>query len=163
VRLQGKRPMNTSGGRATSLVICARRPSDGRRNEPHAYSAFLVSTVARNARRISVLMGIPEKPNCPTVPAVWGRLASVDTNDERDRLAARPLARERSRLFDQQAEAYDRFRPTYPDAVIDELLGPVPAGLDVRGRPGTPRCRASLRSRPRRRPHGPCRGCRCHR
>ena len=44
---------------------------------------------------------------------------------------ARPLARERSRLFDQQAEAYDRFRPTYPDAVIDELLGPVPAGLDV--------------------------------
>ncbi len=31
----------------------------------------------------------------------------------------------------RQAEAYDRFRPTYPDAVIDELLGPVPAGLDV--------------------------------
>ena len=55
----------------------------------------------------------------------------MDTNDERDRPAARPLARERSRLFDQQAEAYDRFRPTYPDAVIDELLGPVPAGLDV--------------------------------
>jgi SAM-dependent methyltransferase len=66
-----------------------------------------------------------------TYPAFWGRLASVDTNDERDRLAARPLAQERSRLFDQQAEAYDRFRPTYPDAVIDELLGPVPAGLDV--------------------------------
>jgi SAM-dependent methyltransferase len=38
---------------------------------------------------------------------------------------------ERSRLFDQQADAYDRFRPTYPDVVIDELLGPVPAGLDV--------------------------------
>jgi len=55
----------------------------------------------------------------------------VDTNDERDRLAARPLARERSRLFDQYAEAYDRFRPTYPDAVIDELLGTVPAGLEV--------------------------------
>ncbi len=34
-------------------------------------------------------------------------------------------------MFDQQAEAYDRFRPTYPDAVIDELLGPVPVGLDV--------------------------------
>jgi SAM-dependent methyltransferase len=34
-------------------------------------------------------------------------------------------------LFDEQAEAYDLFRPTYPDAVIDELLGPVPAGLDV--------------------------------
>ena len=42
-----------------------------------------------------------------------------------------PLARERSRLFDQQAEAYDRFRPTYPDAVIDDVLGPVPDGLDV--------------------------------
>ena len=34
-------------------------------------------------------------------------------------------------MFDQQAEAYDRFRPAYPDAVIDELLGPAPAGLDV--------------------------------
>ncbi len=34
-------------------------------------------------------------------------------------------------MFDQHAEAYDRSRPTYPDAVIDELLGPVPAGLDV--------------------------------
>ncbi len=34
-------------------------------------------------------------------------------------------------MFDEQAEAYDRFRPTYPDAVIDELLGPAPAGLDV--------------------------------
>jgi SAM-dependent methyltransferase len=55
----------------------------------------------------------------------------MDASGERDRLAALPLARERSRLFDQQAEAYDRFRPTYPDAVIDELLGPMPAGLDV--------------------------------
>ena len=34
-------------------------------------------------------------------------------------------------MFDQHADAYDRFRPTYPDVVIDELLGPVPAGLDV--------------------------------
>ncbi len=34
-------------------------------------------------------------------------------------------------MFDQHAEAYDRFRPTYPNAVIDELLGPVPAALDV--------------------------------
>ncbi|MGA3146666.1 MAG: class I SAM-dependent methyltransferase [Acidimicrobiales bacterium] len=55
----------------------------------------------------------------------------MDASEERDRLAARPLAQERSRLFDQHAEAYDRFRPTYPDAVIDELLGPAPAGLDV--------------------------------
>jgi SAM-dependent methyltransferase len=50
---------------------------------------------------------------------------------ERDRVAARPLALQRSNLFDQQAEAYDLFRPTYPDSVIDELLGPVPASLDV--------------------------------
>ena len=62
-----------------------------------------------------------------------GWLASVDATVERHRLAARPLAQERSRLFDQQAEAYERFRPAYPDAVIDELLGPVPAGLDVPG------------------------------
>jgi hypothetical protein len=46
----------------------------------------------------------------------------VDAGEDRDRMAARPLARERSRLFDQQAEAYDRFRPTYPDLVIGEPL-----------------------------------------
>jgi SAM-dependent methyltransferase len=63
-------------------------------------------------------------------PTIWGRLASVETS-ERDRSAARPLALQRSRLFDQQAEAYDRFRPDYPEAVIDELLGAVSAGLDV--------------------------------
>ena len=62
---------------------------------------------------------------------VLGQAGTVDASEKRDRLAARPLAQERSRLFDQQAEAYDRFRPTYPDAVVDELLGPVPAGLDV--------------------------------
>ena len=62
---------------------------------------------------------------------IWGRLASVDASERPDRLGARPLAQERSKLFGQQAEAYDRFRPTYPDAVIDELLGPVPADLDV--------------------------------
>jgi len=43
----------------------------------------------------------------------------------------RPMAYERSKLFDQEAERYDRFRPMYPDAVIDELLGPDPAGLEV--------------------------------
>jgi SAM-dependent methyltransferase len=43
----------------------------------------------------------------------------------------RRLAAERSRLFDQQAERYDRCRPSYPDPVIDETLRPEPAGLDV--------------------------------
>jgi SAM-dependent methyltransferase len=57
----------------------------------------------------------------------------VDASEERDRLAARPLAQERSRLFDQQAEAYDRFRPTYPDAAIDELPGACGPGCSRRG------------------------------
>jgi SAM-dependent methyltransferase len=34
-------------------------------------------------------------------------------------------------LFDHEAERYDRCRPRYPDAVIDELLGPGPSGLEV--------------------------------
>jgi hypothetical protein len=34
----------------------------------------------------------------------------VDATDERER-----LARERSKLFDQETERYDRCRPTYPD------------------------------------------------
>lgn len=38
---------------------------------------------------------------------------------------------ERSRLFDQEAERYDRCRPRYPDAVLDALLGPEPSGLEV--------------------------------
>jgi SAM-dependent methyltransferase len=42
-----------------------------------------------------------------------------------------PLARERSKLFDREAERYDRYRPTYPAALIDDLLGPRPEGLDV--------------------------------
>jgi len=42
-----------------------------------------------------------------------------------------PLAEERSKLFDREAERYDRCRPTYPDALIDDLLGPKPEGLDV--------------------------------
>ena len=43
----------------------------------------------------------------------------------------KPLARERSKLFDREAERYDRYRPTYPAALIDDLLGPKPEGLDV--------------------------------
>ena len=43
----------------------------------------------------------------------------------------RPLAHERSKLFDQEAERYDRWRPTYPDAVIDAVLGPTPEALEA--------------------------------
>jgi SAM-dependent methyltransferase len=51
-------------------------------------------------------------------------------------LAAVPLdvrqrAMERSRLFDQEAERYDRCRPSYPDVVVDALLGPDPYNLKV--------------------------------
>jgi SAM-dependent methyltransferase len=49
----------------------------------------------------------------------------------RDVSLMKPLARERSKLFDEEAECYDRCRPTYPDALIDDLLGPTPEGLDV--------------------------------
>jgi SAM-dependent methyltransferase len=41
------------------------------------------------------------------------------------------LAQGRSRLFDLEAERYDGCRPTYPGALIDEVLGPEPAGLGV--------------------------------
>jgi SAM-dependent methyltransferase len=41
------------------------------------------------------------------------------------------LAEERSKLFDQEAERYDRWRPSYPAAVIDAMLGSTPEGLDV--------------------------------
>jgi SAM-dependent methyltransferase len=43
----------------------------------------------------------------------------------------RPLASERSTLFDREAERYDRYRPTYPDAAIDEVLGPDAEGLRI--------------------------------
>jgi hypothetical protein len=37
---------------------------------------------------------------------------------------------ERSRLFEQEAERYDRCRPRYPDVVIERLLDPAPCGLE---------------------------------
>lgn len=43
----------------------------------------------------------------------------------------RRLAAERSKLFGQQAELYDRCRPAYPRELIDAVLGPRPAGLDI--------------------------------
>jgi SAM-dependent methyltransferase len=41
------------------------------------------------------------------------------------------FGRERAKLFDREAERYDRSRPTYPEEVIDEVLGPEPRGLSV--------------------------------
>ena len=41
------------------------------------------------------------------------------------------MERERARLFEEVAERYDRSRPSYPDAVIDEVLGSAPQGLCV--------------------------------
>jgi SAM-dependent methyltransferase len=39
--------------------------------------------------------------------------------------------RDRAKLFDGEAERYDRTRPGYPEALIDDVLGPFPAGLSV--------------------------------
>lgn len=42
-----------------------------------------------------------------------------------------PLGRDRARLFGREAERYDRARPSYPDALIDEVLEPNPQGRSV--------------------------------
>jgi hypothetical protein len=34
-------------------------------------------------------------------------------------------------LFEREAERDDRYRPTFPDLLIDDLLGPKPQDLDV--------------------------------
>jgi SAM-dependent methyltransferase len=39
--------------------------------------------------------------------------------------------RTRAESFGSDAERYDRSRPTYPDALLDEVIGPAPADLDV--------------------------------
>ena len=41
------------------------------------------------------------------------------------------MERERARLFDREAERYDRIRPPYQDAAIDEVLGPSPTRPSV--------------------------------
>jgi SAM-dependent methyltransferase len=38
---------------------------------------------------------------------------------------------ERARLFNDEAERYDRIRPSYPDGLIDDVLGEAPEGLTV--------------------------------
>jgi SAM-dependent methyltransferase len=38
---------------------------------------------------------------------------------------------ERARLFDREADRYDRTRPSYPDALVDQVLGPSPGRLSV--------------------------------
>ncbi len=62
----------------------------------------------------------------PAPDEYWDRLMLVAAGDERLR---RTL--QRSKLFEQEADRYDRCRPRYPDVVIDALLGPEPAGLEV--------------------------------
>lgn len=41
------------------------------------------------------------------------------------------MVRDRARLFDREAERYDRVRPGYPRELIDTVLGPSPGGLAV--------------------------------
>jgi SAM-dependent methyltransferase len=61
-----------------------------------------------------------------TIDEYWDRVVSVRRGDQHRRRAA-----ERSRLFDQEAERYDRCRPRYPDTVFDAVLGPEPSRLEV--------------------------------
>ena len=61
-----------------------------------------------------------------TTGEYWDRVVSVTARDPHRRRTV-----ERSRLFGQQAERYDRCRPRYPDVVIDALLGPEPSRLEV--------------------------------
>jgi SAM-dependent methyltransferase len=42
-----------------------------------------------------------------------------------------PIERGRARLFGLEAQRYDRFRPTYPGALFDEILGASPEHLSV--------------------------------
>ena len=44
---------------------------------------------------------------------------------------AAPAHAARALLFDREAETYDRYRPRYPEALIDRILGPDPEGLEV--------------------------------
>jgi SAM-dependent methyltransferase len=39
--------------------------------------------------------------------------------------------RERARLFEGEADRYDRTRPSYPDALVDQVLGTAPPDLSV--------------------------------
>jgi SAM-dependent methyltransferase len=41
------------------------------------------------------------------------------------------MDRDRARLFDSEAERYDRSRPAYPAALVDDVLGPSPHGMSV--------------------------------
>lgn len=41
------------------------------------------------------------------------------------------MEQQRARLFDREADRYDRSRPGYPAAMIDAVLGPDPQGLSV--------------------------------
>ena len=98
------------------------RPTEVERRRGSDFKPDLAASDAAHGRRKS--------RDAPSPGSHLGQAGAMDAS-ERDRLAARPLALQRSRLFGLQAHAYDRFRPTYPDAVIDELLAPVPASLDV--------------------------------
>ena len=56
---------------------------------------------------------------------------AVEPSAGSERNPHRQRALERARLFDQEAERYDRCRPRYPEAVLDAVVGPEPSGLKV--------------------------------
>ncbi len=69
--------------------------------------------------------GSPTASQRPT-DEYWDRIVSGTAGDDHRRQTV-----VRSRLFEHEAERYDRCRPRYPDVVIDALLGPEPTGLEV--------------------------------
>src|SRR5581483_3936118 len=56
---------------------------------------------------------------------------SLHPVDRCQRMGRMAVERERAKLFDREAERYDRTRPAYPDELIDDVLGPTPEGLAV--------------------------------
>ncbi|HEU4730165.1 MAG TPA: class I SAM-dependent methyltransferase [Kofleriaceae bacterium] len=63
--------------------------------------------------------------------AAFGGTMQPPDRSRTERKRVVEIERERATLFDRGAERYDRSRPGYPDALIDEVLGPSPRGLAV--------------------------------
>ena len=104
--------------------------AQGRERSSALQSSLRSANVVRRSldREDDKVVEGPEKtPSVSTrTDQYWDRLQSMAAGNEHRR---RTL--ERSRLFELEAERYDRCRPRYPDVVIDRLLGPEPSGLEV--------------------------------
>jgi SAM-dependent methyltransferase len=78
--------------------------------------------------------GISEKTSRAGYRApVATSVATAERRGDVETERAAKMGRDRARLFDQAAECYDRYRPGYPEALIDDLVAtsPGPTVLDV--------------------------------